>query len=82
MRFTSSPIWSTYLWTLLSTSSTAFAFVPSVSQSNAATAFVTKSSMKTSLAMSEDAFDVVRVDLDDGRDYPIYIGAEFDADKG
>jgi len=81
MRFTSSPIWSTYLWTLLSTSSTAFAFVPSVSQSNAATAFVTKSSMKTSLAMSEDAFDVVRVDLDDGRDYPIYIGAEFDADK-
>lgn len=30
------------------------------------------------MKMSEDSHDVVRVDLDDGRDYPIYIGADFD----
>lgn len=29
-----------------------------------------------------DAYDVVKVDLDDGRDYPIYIGAEFDEAEG
>jgi len=30
------------------------------------------------MKMSEDSHDVVRVDLDNGRDYPIYIGADFD----
>jgi hypothetical protein len=34
--------------------------------------------------MADDtiAYDVVKVDLDDGRDYPIYIGAEFDEAEG
>ena len=31
---------------------------------------------------TETSHDVVKVDLSDGRDYPIYIGAEFDDKKG
>uniref|UniRef100_A0A7S4J271 3-dehydroquinate synthase, chloroplastic n=1 Tax=Odontella aurita TaxID=265563 RepID=A0A7S4J271_9STRA len=33
------------------------------------------------MAIDSDDFDVVKVDLDDGRDYPIYIGAEFDPEE-
>ena len=32
--------------------------------------------------MSSHDHDVVRVDLDDGRDYPMYIGANFDDKEG
>jgi hypothetical protein len=41
-------------------------------------------SMATVDAEAETAthHDVVKVDLSDGRDYPIYIGAEFDDKKG
>ena len=36
------------------------------------------------LNMADDnsAYDVVKVDLEDGRDYPIYIGAGFDQAEG
>ena len=44
--------------------------------------FVAKSNMKTSTQMSSDDYDVVRVDLSDDRDYPIYIGADFDDKEG
>ena len=44
-------------------------------------AFGVKTAMKTYLS-SSDEHDVVRVDLEDGRDYPIYIGTGFDDDAG
>jgi hypothetical protein len=34
------------------------------------------------MGMVSDAFDVVKVDLSDGRDYPIYIGSDFGAEEG
>eukprot|EP00978_Attheya_sp_CCMP212_P001174 scaffold2447_cov53-Attheya_sp.AAC.2 len=33
------------------------------------------------LSASNNEYDVVKVDLDDGRDYPIYIGAGFGEDE-
>ena len=45
----------------------------------------------TSLGMAEDAgfttistdkYDIVKVDLDDGRDYPIYIGTGYEDEEG
>ena len=59
----------------------AAAFVPSSVQGAAVGAAAVASS--SALGMAEtDAYDVVKVDLDDGRDYPIYIGAEFDEAEG
>jgi len=30
----------------------------------------------------KESYDIVKVDLDDGRDYPIYIGTGFDEKEG
>ena len=38
--------------------------------------------MKMASVETETDYDVVTVDLADGRDYPIYIGADFDDNKG
>jgi len=43
-------------------------------------AFVSKREMSTFI--SETDLDTVTVDLSDGRDYPIYIGADFDDKEG
>jgi len=80
MRLSSVSVWSICSWTLLASSSTAF--VPTLSKINVGSTFVTKSGIQSSMKMSEDSHDVVRVDLDDGRDYPIYIGADFDEIEG
>jgi hypothetical protein len=32
--------------------------------------------------VSTDKYDIVKVDLDDGRDYPIYIGTGYDDQEG
>jgi len=58
----------------------AAAFVPSSAQ-GAAVGVGSHAASATALSMadsSSDSYDVVKVDLADGRDYPIYIGAEFD----
>lgn len=62
----------------------AAAFVPSSVQGAAVGAgSSTAFSSSSALGMAETgAYDVVKVDLDDGRDYPIYIGAEFDEAEG
>ena len=63
----------------------AAAFVPSSVQGAAVGAGSSSNAFSSSsaLGMAEtDAYDVVKVDLDDGRDYPIYIGAEFDEAEG
>ena len=60
----------------------AAAFVPSSVQV-AAVGAESSAASAGALGMADtDAFDVVKVDLDDGRDYPIYIGAEFDKAEG
>lgn len=59
----------------------AAAFVPISVQGAAVGAAAVASSSARSMAET-DAYDVVKVDLDDGRDYPIYIGAEFDEAEG
>ena len=43
---------------------------------------ISPSSMKMASVETETDYDVVTVDLADGRDYPIYIGADFDDNKG
>ena len=35
-----------------------------------------------STVVSKDHYDVVRVDLEDGRDYPIYIGTGYSDQEG
>lgn len=32
--------------------------------------------------ISTDKYDIVKVDLDDGRDYPIYIGTGYEDEEG
>ena len=41
----------------------------------------TRSEMTSSVSADVE-YDVVKVDLADGRDYPIYIGANFDEEEG
>lgn len=62
----------------------AAAFAPSSVQGAAVGAGSSNAASSASaLGMADtDAYDVVKVDLDDGRDYPIYIGAEFDEAEG
>ena len=62
----------------------AAAFVPSSVQGAAVGVGSSDAVFSSSaLGMAEtDAYDIVKVDLDDGRDYPIYIGAEFDEAEG
>lgn len=61
--------------------SCASAFVPSSSTPPTVPSHI---GANTALGMAADtsAYDIVKVDLDDGRDYPIYIGAEFDEAEG
>mmetsp|Transcript_608 Transcript_608/g.1415 ORF Transcript_608/g.1415 Transcript_608/m.1415 type:complete len:435 (-) Transcript_608:85-1389(-) len=59
----------------------AAAFVPSSVHQGATVGVGSNAASATTLGMAEsssDSYDVVKVDLDDERDYPIYIGAEFD----
>jgi hypothetical protein len=35
-----------------------------------------------STVVSMDRYDIVKVDLEDGRDYPIYIGTEYSDEEG
>jgi len=64
----------------------AAAFVPSSVHQGATVGGVgSNAASATTLGMadsSSDSYDVVKVDLDDERDYPIYIGAEFDEAEG
>ena len=63
----------------------AAAFVPSSVHQGAAVGVGSNAASATTLGMadsSSDSYDVVKVDLDDERDYPIYIGAEFDEAEG
>lgn len=32
--------------------------------------------------VATDKYDIVKVDLEDGRDYPIYIGTGYDDEEG
>jgi len=84
MQTRSTSVFAICYWTLLATSipPSVHAFQPILSTENhVASPFVKKSLAKSSgsrIGMSSDAhYDVVRVDLDDGRDYPIYIGAGY-----
>ena len=45
------------------------------------TALPTRRELKSSVSTDVD-YDIVKVDLADGRDYPIYIGANFDEKEG
>ena len=63
----------------------AAAFVPSSVHQGATVGVGSNAASATTLGMAEsssDSYDVVKVDLDDERDYPIYIGAEFDEAEG
>jgi hypothetical protein len=63
----------------------AAAFVPSSVHQGATVGVGSNAASATTLGMadsSSDSYDVVKVDLDDERDYPIYIGAEFDEAEG
>lgn len=68
------------MWSRLLTTASALLLLVS-----AATAFapVVASSRTTSkLYASNVDYDIVKVDLSDGRDYPIYIGAGYSDDEG
>lgn len=64
---------------LVSVASCAFSFVPSSSSRAFA---VSSSSAPTTRLYSSSDYDTVTVDLADGRDYPIYIGAGFPDEEG
>jgi len=69
----------TIAFALIGAVSKCFAFVPKTSCRTCAT-----NVMKRDMVASIDAkteHDVVRVDLSDGRDYPIYIGSHFDNEE-
>lgn len=62
---------------LVSVASCAFSFVPSSSR-----AFAVSSAAPSTRLYSSSDYDTVTVDLADGRDYPIYIGAGFPDEEG
>ena len=60
------------------------AFAPQGFQASSSS-FLTASVMSNDLGSStiaKDNYDVVKVDLDDGRDYPIYIGTGYSDQEG
>uniref|UniRef100_A0A7R9YWX5 3-dehydroquinate synthase, chloroplastic n=1 Tax=Pseudictyota dubia TaxID=2749911 RepID=A0A7R9YWX5_9STRA len=65
---------------LASTVGSSFSFVPASKRSSTSGWISPKSRQNVDglMASNSDDFDVVSVDLEEGRDYPIYIGAEFD----
>jgi hypothetical protein len=54
----------------------------SQSQVFAATMSDETSDLLGSKTIHKENYDIVNVDLDDGRDYPIYIGTGFDDEEG
>jgi hypothetical protein len=61
---------------LLSAASFAVAFVPA----SARPSFAATTKLQASTTSTD--YDIVKVDLSDGRDYPIYIGAGFSDEEG
>lgn len=64
-------------WMLIAAS---VAFAPGCSRKYHSTAL--QMAELGSTVVSMDSCDIVKVDLDDGRDYPIYIGTKFSDEEG
>ena len=70
---------------LLWISASSAAFVPFVWEGvvvSPTKTFMSSSSTSSSTTSAATDYDIVNVDLADGRDYPIYIGAGFSDDEG
>jgi hypothetical protein len=79
------------LWAVTGASVTLAFFVPPVAltrrsqpqpMSFAATISDETSDLLGSKTIHKENYDIVNVDLDDGRDYPIYIGTGYDDEEG
>ena len=67
-------------WLVLLLSSCTYSFtVPSAGRSSPSKLGMAEDGFTT---VSTDKYDIVKVDLDDGRDYPIYIGTGYDDEEG
>ena len=66
----------------VSTSRTGLSFLGRSSSTTPLLSTTSDKDLLGSTTVSMDHYDVVKVDLADGRDYPIYIGTDYSADEG